>query len=267
MKSLAIASQKGGVGKTTVALNLSFAFATRRRRTLLVDCDSQGAIGLSLAQDNRKPGLASIVMRGDDLAAALVQTNNPFLAILPTGAMRAVEAPELAAKLLSGEFIARLNDALREHYDLVIYDTPSGFTGATIGALRSCDFVLSPLQAEPIAARSLSQLLSIIGELRAEGSKVTLAGVVLSMLQLRDESSFSVAQEVWDRLPSDLVFDAHIPRDAMFLAASKAGVPVGLLSRTPPPVASVFDQLALELEGVLKLSPDGDDDGPIALIG
>ncbi len=267
MKSLAITSQKGGVGKTTVALNLAFAFASRRRRTVLVDCDPQGAIGLSLAQDNSKPGLASVVLNGGDLSSALIQTNNPFLAILPTGVMRAVEAPELSSQLLSGEFLSTLNDSLREHYDLAIYDTPSGFTGATIGALRSCDFALTPLQAEPLAARSLSQLLSIIGEIRAEGCSITLAGAVLSMLQLRDESSFGVAQEVWERLPEDLVFDAHIPRDKVFLAASKAGVPVGLMSRTPPPVASVFDQLAIELEGILELSPNGDDDGPIALIG
>ncbi len=267
MISLAITSQKGGVGKTTVALNLAFSLATRRRRTLLIDTDPQGAIGLSLGQANEKPGLAAIVLEGASLADALIQTNNQFLTILPTGQLRAIEAPELASKLVGGRPISSLNRALADHFDLVLYDTPSGFTGVTLGVLRGCDFTLSPLQAEPIAARSLTQLLSVIGELRAEGCPITLAGVVLSMLQLRDDSSLGVAQEVWGRLPSDLVFDTHIPRDAVFLAASKAGVPVGLLSRTPPPVAAVFDQLAIELEQILKLSPDGDDDGPIALIG
>lgn len=268
MKSLAIASQKGGVGKTTVALNLAYAFAMRQRHAVLIDTDPQGAIGLSLVQDNQaSPGLASLVLGNGQLTDALIQTNNPYLSILPVGKLRATQTPALADRLISGSALSRLSAELGSDFDLAIIDTPSGFTGITLGALRASDFVLSPLQAEPIAARSLSLLLSVIGELRMEGCALSLAGVVLSMLQLRNDHSLAVAQEVWNRLPEDMVFDTHIPRDRVFLAASEAGVPLGLLSRKPPPMASVFDQLAVELDEILQLSSGGDDDGPIALIG
>ena len=150
-------------------------------------------------------------------------------------------------------------------YDVVLIDTPSGFGGITMGAMRAVDAVISPLQAEPIALRSVTQLLEVIGALRLEGARTELAGLVLTMLQLRNEQSLSVAQELWTRFPDTIVFNTTIPRDVEFLAASAAGVPLTLLSRKPPAVAAAFTQLAQELESRIELRTKEGHDGPIAL--
>jgi chromosome partitioning protein len=94
---------------------------------------------------------------------------------------------------------------------------------------------------------------------------VKLAGVVLTMLELRNPDSLAVATQVWSEFPTKAVFQTTIPRDRTFLQASSAGVPLGLLSRRPPPAAAVFDQLAQELEPHLELEAEGKEDGPIAL--
>ena len=137
--------------------------------------------------------------------------------------------------------------------------------GATLGALRAADYVLSPLQAEPVALKTLPQLLALLGALRAEGVDIELAAIVLCMLQQRNSDSLAVAEEVWARMPRELVVETTIPRDPTVLAASAAGVPLGLLSRLrPPPLALVFDQLAMELAPRLGLTGEGDD-GPVGL--
>ncbi|MFP3941995.1 MAG: ParA family protein, partial [Thermoanaerobaculia bacterium] len=115
--------------------------------------------------------------------------------------------------------------------------------------------------------RTTHPVLDALGDLRSGGSSVGLAGFVLSMVETRDEVCLQVAQEAWSTLPSDLVLEAFVPRDPAFLRASAAGVPVGLLSKRPPPVAFVFDHIAAELEPRLGLPlEDHKDDAPIPLL-
>lgn len=267
MISLAIASAKGGVGKTTLALNLSFALARRGHRVLLVDTDPQGGIGHSLTQAHAsRAGLSDIVLSAVAASEAIVHTRLPELDLLPVGTLPAHRTQDFGELVASGEALRSLAAGVASAYDLLIWDTPCGFGGITIGALRAADHVLAPLQAEPIAARTLSQLLDVLATLRSEGERVALLGVVLSMLQLRNKDSLGVAQETWTKLPADLVLETTIARDAVFLEASTAGVPLGLLRRKPPPVASQFDRLAEELEARLPFATtEQNDDGPIAL--
>jgi len=98
-----------------------------------------------------------------------------------------------------------------------------------------------------------------------EGAPVALAGFVLTMLDLRNPESLGVATEAWAGFPEAAVLQATIPRDPVFLKASGEGVPVGLLSAHPPPVAALFDQVAVELEARLDLGKELPDDGPISL--
>ena len=135
----------------------------------------------------------------------------------------------------------------------------------TLGLLLHADFVVLPLQAEPLAARAVRHLLSALATLRQEGAQVQLAGLVLTMLQSRQESSLAVAEESWRLFPDRLVFDAAVPRDPAILEASAAGVPVGLLHRRPPAVAAVFDQIAAELE--TRIGLDTNDEQAIPLLG
>jgi chromosome partitioning protein len=266
MKVLSVVSQKGGVGKTTVALNLAYAFASRGHRVLLVDTDPQGGIGLSLQKLQPGPGLAGFVARGLALAKVTVKTRLEGLSLLPVGNIAIQDTHAFASRLLDGRALERLTAEAAAGFDLLVLDTPSGFTGVTLGALRVSDGAVSPLQAEPLALRSASQLLEVLSALRTQGSRVTLAGFVLTMLDLRNADSLAVATETWLEFPDAAVLQTNIPRDPVFLKASSAGVPVGLLSRRPPPIAELFKQVAGELEPRLGLGKEGNDDGPIPLL-
>ncbi len=265
MKSLAIVSQKGGVGKTTLALNLSYSLARSGYRTLLVDTDPQGAIGHSLAGPDHDGSLARIVERGDHPMSSLLATRLPQFSILPVGQVGPAATPDFFGRLADGTALCRLLNAVASNFDLVVFDTPSGFTGSTIGALKASNWALSPLQSEPIALRTLPQLLEALAQLREGGCNVALLGVVLCMLQQRNDDSLAVAEEAWTRLPPDLVVETTIPRDPQALAASTASVPLGLMSlRRPPPLALVFDRLAAELAPKIGLDL-GEEDGPLSL--
>lgn len=267
MKSLVIASQKGGVGKTTVSLNLAFAFARAGYRTVLIDTDPQGAIGLSLSKSlTTRLGLADCVAGETTVDEALVATKVEGFSIIPVGTVSPIETQSFGAAMADGTRLRGLIDALSSRFDLALVDTPCGFGGVTAGALRACSHAISPIQAEPISLRSVTQLLEMIKALGAEGDVAGVVGFLLSMLQTNDEASLQVARDVWEMFPRELLFDVSVPRDGVFLEATAAGVPVGLLRRPAPPVTHVFDLIASELAGRMELDTARMVDGPQSLL-
>lgn len=267
MKALAIVSQKGGVGKTTVALNLSYSLATRGCRTLLVDVDPQGAIGISLTQKVQSAqGLAEFIAQQKPLKSVVVATRLPQLHLVPLGQLSSQYTQQFGAALSNGMEFKRLVQEAQSYYDVVVIDTPAGFTGPTVGAMRACDFALSPLQAEPIALRSISQLLEILTWLREDGHPIMLAGLVVSMWQANHPVSNAVVAELRKKFPSRALFQTMIPRDPIFIEASAAGVPLGLISRRSPAQAMVFEQLAIEVETRLSLQQKETEGGPRPLV-
>jgi chromosome partitioning protein len=253
--ALATVSQKGGVGKTTLALNASYAFARRGWKTLIMDADPQGCIGTSLRGSTREhKGLVQVLTGARPLSQCLLSTRVPELKILPLGPLSARAAAEWSFEQQDGEGLGRALDDARSQFDLVVVDTPSGMAGSARGVLLQTDYAVVPMQAEPLAARSIGQVLEVFGGLRERGARVRLIAFVLTMLQSRQERSLAVALDSWRMLPPSLVLEATVPRDNVFLEASGEGVPVALLRRRPPAVAAVFDQIAAEIE--LRINPD-----------
>lgn len=256
------------MGKTTVSLNLAYALAARGQRTLLIDTDPQGAIGHSLARRSGQfRGLANYSEGGEALGPLLVPTRVANLSLLLLGTLEMAGLDLFVARMGGGGPLHRLfEEAEGQGYDLALVDTPSGLHGVTAGVLRHSSHVLCPLQAEPLALRSVDQMLGMVSFLRAEGAPLELAGFVLSMVQARNEQSLAVAREIWSSFPPEYVLETTLPRHPSFLAATAAGVPVGLLGRNAPALAGVFDQLAAELEPRLGLQRDTGDDGPLDLL-
>ncbi len=264
--AIAFASLKGGVGKTTVALNSAYAFARRGPRTLLVDLDPQGAVGMSLDGVGEKPGLAGALNTGSPLLSGVVRTRLPELHLLPIGDVPAVEVDAFPLRARDEDVVGRLLAEAEGNYDVVIVDTPAGLGGMTRVAFEAVPNVIAVAQCEPLSLRTLPRLLELLADLRGAGRPCSLLGVVGNMSSFRDPVMLASLEEVWALYQRE-VFDTAIPRDPAFLQASRAGVPLGLLNRRAPAVAAVFDKLVAEIEERLGLAEEGGaDDGPIRLV-
>lgn len=264
-QSIAFTSPKGGVGKTTVALNGAYAFARRGSRTLLVDADPQGSIGHSLDGVGERPGLAARLEGDGALLDGVVKTRLSDLDLLPAGQVPGFDVDRFVDSARRRDLVRTLVEECEHAYDVVLFDTPAGLGGMTRLVLESTAHAVAVVQCEPLSLRSMPALLELLARIGEGGEGGALLGVVGSMSSFRDPVMLASLEEVWS-LYRDEVFDTAIPRDPAFLQASRAGVPLGLLSRRPPPVAAVFDKLVAEIEERLGAAEEGVDDGPIRLV-
>lgn len=245
---IAIVSVKGGSGKTTTALNLAVAYAERGQRILLMDLDPQGAIGHSLAKsDTEWQGLADYMMGNATLDDAIIRTKLPTLSILPRGRLDPIDVAEYEMALNSTNAMKNINREIGHSYDCIMFDTPSGLGLATRAALTLADFVLIPLQAEPLSLRTVSQTLRVIDHVRnSENSALQLLGILATMVKLEEESSLNVMRTVWSGFAT--IFETFIPRADIFAAASNAGLPVAFLGGRIPTDSRRFETLVSEIE-------------------
>jgi chromosome partitioning protein len=260
---IALATSKGGTGKTTTALNLAVALAEMGRRTLLVDFDPQGSIGLALAKgDAEWRGLADSLLDSLPIEQAIVPTKVSTLSILPRGRLGAVSTGEFEAALCSPSRAAALVSDGGANREYVIVDCPSGLGAITRIALAVSGFVLVPLQAEPLALRSIGQVLQVIEHVKIhENSRLALLGILPTMVELHRETSLNVMGTVWSQL--SCVLDTVIPRSEVFARASELGIPISFMGGRTRPEARRFELLADEIERAisgLTETPGGGDE-------
>ncbi len=246
---LAIANQKGGVGKTTTAINLSTALAATGETVLLIDLDPQGnaSTGLGIARDDRSAGSYRMLTEATPALAVIHASMIPGLAVIPAEpdlAGAEIELVDLARR----EF--RLRDALAPlrtgPYRFVLIDCPPSLGLLTLNALVAADAVLVPLQCEFFALEGISQLMRTIDMVRRGlNSSLTLQGIVLTMFDRRNNLSDQVAADARGFFGAQ-VYDTVIPRNIRISEAPSHGKPV-LLYDFRSAGAQAYIQLAGEL--------------------
>lgn len=219
VKIIAVANQKGGVGKTTTVVNLGAYLARAGQRVLIVDLDPQGNASSGLGIDKQKlhHSLYDVLVDQVPLASATHATGYKNLSIVPTDAVLAAAEVELAH---SQQRETRLRVALLDApYDIVLIDCPPSLGLLTINGLVAADRLLIPVQAEYYALEGLGQLLSTVQRVKqALNPGLELVGVVLTMHTARTSLSQAVAQEVEKHFP-DMVCQTVIPRNVRLAEA------------------------------------------------
>lgn len=248
---LAIANQKGGVGKTTTAINLSTALAAIGRKVMLFDLDPQGnaSTGLGVDRNAAETGSYEVLIDGATMAGAAVPTEVPGLVVVPASADLSGAELELV-DLERREF--RLRDgfealaAAGEAYDYILIDCPPALGLLTLNAFVAADAVLVPLQCEYLALEGLSGLVRTIERIqRAFNPTLSIQGIVLTMYDARNNLSLQVAEDVRDYF-GETVYRTMIPRNVRVSEAPSHGQPV-LLYDFRCPGSQAYIQLAREV--------------------
>jgi chromosome partitioning protein len=229
MTTFAIANQKGGVGKTTTAVNLAACIAGAGIPTLLVDLDPQCNATVSLGQPRTlRPNTYDVLCGACSAAAAIHDTPVDLLSLMPAGVGLVGATVELPAIAGSDR---RLRDALAglgERFAYVLIDCPPSLGPLTVNALVAAERVIVPVQTEYFALEGLAQVLETIGLVQRElNPRLTVAGLVLTMQDERTRLARDVERDVREHFAS-LVFDTVIPRNVRLSEAPSFGVPVTL---------------------------------------
>lgn len=226
MRTIAIVNQKGGVGKTTTAVNLATALAASGKTVVLIDSDPQGnaSTGFGIGRDERDPSIYEVLNDASLAASAARPTTIPGLSVIPATQALAGAEVELVGTDHPTERLKTAIAALPD-VDYVFIDCPPSLSILTLNALVAADAVLIPLQAEFYALEGLSQLMQTIEQVRVRSNpRLDIEGVVLTMHDKRNTLSQEVERDVRAALGTH-VFETVIPRNVRLSEAPSHGMP------------------------------------------
>lgn len=226
-KIIAVANQKGGVGKTTTSVNLSAAFAEMGKKVLLIDCDPQGnaTSGLGIEKDGLELSIYDALINDTPMEEIIIQTQFG-LDVVPSVMDLAGAEVELVNLEDKQYRLKKSVELVKEKYDYILIDCPPSLGHVTLNALTAADSVLLPLQCEFYALEGLSQLLSTVQLVQEQlNEKLRIEGLVLTMYDSRTNLAEQVVEEVKTHFP-DMVYATKIPRNVRLSEAPSFGKPI-----------------------------------------
>ncbi len=230
VKIVAIANQKGGVGKTTTSVNLAAALGVQGRRVLLIDLDPQAnaTLGLGFTRDRVRNHIYHVLLDGVPLAEAVHDTGLPGLSLLPSDIDLTGAELELTEVANRETILKRSLQPVREQYDFILLDCPPSLGLITLNGLTAADTVLIPVQAEYYALAGVGLLLNTLSMVqKGLNPNLRVEGALLTMVDSRSTLSTQVVQEIRGMF-RERVYEAVIPRNVRLAEAPSHGKPINI---------------------------------------
>ena len=225
-KIISISNQKGGVGKTTTAINLSSSLAAAEKKTLLIDIDPQANSSSGLSLSNSSPSIYEVLVGAEDVNNVILNSYMPFLDILPSNINLVGAEIEMVDIPNREQILKNAVNSIKNNYDYIVIDCPPSLGLLTLNSLTASDSVLIPVQCEYFALEGLGQLLNTINIVKQHFNKnLSIEGVLLTMFDIRLRLSQQVAEEV-RKYFGNKVFKTVIHRNVRISEAPSFGKPV-----------------------------------------